>query len=117
MSGLPAGAMPQPSPEEEHSLLQRMQAGDVEAFTALFRRYSVKVSRQAMHLLSNESEAEEVLQEVFLTVYEKASTFRGDAAFSTWLYRLTANAALSRLRYRKRLSEVSMDDSLPSFRE
>jgi RNA polymerase sigma-70 factor (ECF subfamily) len=117
MSVLPAGALPQPSPEEEHSLLQRMQAGDVEAFTALFRRYSVKVSRQAMHLLGNESEAEEVLQEVFLTVYEKALTFRGDAAFSTWLYRLTANAALSRLRDRKRLSEVSMDDYLPSFRE
>jgi RNA polymerase sigma-70 factor (ECF subfamily) len=57
------------------------------------------------------------LQEVFLTVYEKAHTFRGDAAFSTWLYRLTANAALNRLRYQKRHPEVSMDHYLPSFRE
>lgn len=117
MSVVPTEATPQPSPEDEHSLLQRLQAGDAEAFAVLFKRYSVRVSRQAMHLLGNEAEAEEVLQEVFLIVYEKAHTFRGDAIFSTWLYRLTANATLSRLRYRKRHPEVSMDDYLPSFRE
>jgi RNA polymerase sigma-70 factor (ECF subfamily) len=69
-----------------------------------------------MHLLGNAAEAEEVVQEVFLTLYEKANTFRGAAALSTWLYRLTANAALSRLRRHKRRPEVSMDDYLPQFR-
>ena len=54
---------------------------------------------------------------MFLTLYEKASTFRGDAALTTWLYRLTANAALGRLRHRKRHPEVSMDDYLPQFRD
>jgi len=97
-------------------LIERLQAGDAEAFTVLFKRYSARVARQAMNLLGNEAETEEVVQEVFLTLYEKANTFRGAAALSTWLYRLTANAALSRLRRRKRRPEVSMDDYLPQFR-
>jgi RNA polymerase sigma-70 factor (ECF subfamily) len=57
------------------------------------------------------------MQEVFLTFYEKAKAFRGDSTLSTWLYRLTANAALSRLRRRKRRPEVLLDDYLPSFRD
>jgi RNA polymerase sigma-70 factor (ECF subfamily) len=91
--------------------------GDTEAFEVLFRRYNARVYRQAANLLDNEAEAEEVMQEVFLTLYEKAHTFRGDAAFSTWLYRLTANAALSRLRRRTRRQEVSIDDYLPRFQD
>jgi RNA polymerase sigma-70 factor (ECF subfamily) len=102
---------------DEHVLIERLQAGDAAAFEALFRRYGAAVSRQAMTLLGNEAEAEEVMQDVFLTLYEKAHTFRGDAALSTWLYRLTANAALSRLRRRKRRPEVALDDYLPQFRD
>src|SRR5262249_33598986 len=70
----------------------------------------------ATRLLGNAAEGEEVVQEVFLAVYEKAHTFRGEAAFSTWLFRLTTNAALSRLRRRKRSKEVAMEDYLPQFR-
>jgi RNA polymerase sigma-70 factor (ECF subfamily) len=105
----------QSSHAEEHLLIERLRAGDAEAFAVLFRRYAARVSRQALNLLGNEAEAEEVVQEVFLTLYEKAHTFRGEAALSTWLYRLTANAALSRLRRRKRSPEVAMDDYLPQF--
>jgi len=99
----------------DRALMQRLQAGDRTAFDALFRQYVSKVFRQASHFLGNPAEAEEVVQEVFVTVYEKASTFRGEAAFTTWLYRLTANAALSRLRRRKRSREVAMEDYLPKF--
>lgn len=106
-----------PSDTTDHRLVQRVQAGDTEAFELLFKRYNVRVYHQAMHLLNNEAEAEEIMQEVFLTLYEKAHTFRAEAAFSTWLYRLTANAALSRLRRRKRRPEVSMEEHLPRFRE
>jgi RNA polymerase sigma-70 factor, ECF subfamily len=105
------------SRHDDQWLIEQLQAGDTEAFEVLFKRYAARVSRQAMHLLGNEAEAEEVTQEVFLTLYEKASTFRGDAALTTWLYRLTANAALGRLRHRKRHPEVSMDDYLPQFRD
>jgi RNA polymerase sigma-70 factor (ECF subfamily) len=103
--------------EDEALLVRRIQRGDAEAFAVLFQRYSVKVARQAMNLLGNEAEAEEVVQEVFLTLFEKAQTFRGEAALSTWLYRLTANAALSRLRLRRRRPEVAIDDYLPRFQE
>jgi RNA polymerase sigma-70 factor, ECF subfamily len=94
-----------------------VKGGDHEAFEALFQRYFSTVSRQAIRLTGNREEAEEVVQEVFLTVYEKAKTFRGASAFSTWLYRVTANAALSRLRRRKKGEELPLDDYLPSFRE
>jgi len=99
----------------EQELVQRLQAGDAETFDALFRQYFQKIFRQATHLLGNAAEAEEVVQEVFLAVYEKAHTFRGEAAFTTWLYRLTTNAAFSRLRRRKRSHEVAIEDYLPQF--
>lgn len=102
---------------DERSLLLGIQAGDANAFAVLFQRYGSRVYRQAIHLLNNEAEAEEIIQEVFLTVYEKANTFRGESAFSTWLYRLTTNAALGRLRHRRRHPEVVIEDYLPSFQD
>jgi len=99
----------------EQELVQRLQARDAETFDALFRQYFQKVFRQATHLLGNAAEAEEVVQEVFLAVYEKAHAFRGEAAFTTWLYRLTANVAFSRLRRRQRSHEVAIEDYLPRF--
>jgi RNA polymerase sigma-70 factor (ECF subfamily) len=107
----------QQADEEDRRLVERVKTGDHEAFEQLFQRYFSVVSRQAIRLAGNREEAEEVVQEVFLTVYEKAHTFRGAAAFSTWLYRVTANAALSRLRRRKKGEDLSLDDYLPSFRE
>lgn len=101
----------------ERELVRRVQEGDAEAFEVLFRQYGTRIGRQALNLLGNEAEAEEVVQEVFLTFYEKAKTFRGDAALATWLYRLTANAALNRLRRRKRRPEVSLDEFFPRFRD
>src|SRR6266702_478742 len=98
-------------------LITRLRAGEAEAFETLFRQFFARVYRQALHLLSTAAEAEEVVQEVFLTVYEKANTFRGESAFTTWLYRLTVNAALSRLRRRNRRQEIALDDYLPQFRE
>ncbi|MGQ4808093.1 RNA polymerase sigma-H factor [Candidatus Entotheonellaceae bacterium PAL068K] len=110
--------MQEPQPDiTDYRLIQRVQAGDTEAFEILFTRYNVRIYGQAVHLLDNEAEAEEVMQEVFLTLYEKARTFRGDAALSTWLYRVTANATLSRLRRRTQRQEISMDDYRPQFQD
>jgi RNA polymerase sigma-70 factor (ECF subfamily) len=103
--------------DEEQVLIQRVKAGDYEAFEVIFRRYVAKVHRQAFKLIGNEAETEEVVQEVFLAVYEKVKTFRGESAFSTWLYRLTTNVALSRLRKRRRSKEVLLDDYLPRYQE
>ncbi len=101
----------------ERALVQRLQAGDAEAFDTLFRQHFPKVYRQAVHLVGTVLEAEEVAQEVFLAVYEKAHTFRGASSFTTWLYRLTVNAALSRLRRRTCRKEIALDGYLPQFRE
>lgn len=105
---------PQTEPTDQE-LVQRLQAKDAGAFDMLFRRHPPKVFRQATNLLGTTGEAEEVVQEVFLAVYEKAHTFRGEAAFTTWLFRLTSNAALSRLRRHQRRKEVAMEEYLPQF--
>jgi RNA polymerase sigma-70 factor (ECF subfamily) len=103
--------------KEEPALIERVKTGDSDAFEALFRRYGTKVYGQAFNITGNAADAEEVVQEVFLTVYQKVKTFRGDSAFSTWLYRLTFNAALSRLRRQKKRETVSIEDYLPRFAE
>jgi RNA polymerase sigma-70 factor (ECF subfamily) len=100
---------------EDRALVERLKTGEEQALEALYHRYSARVYRQASILLGNEAEAEEITQEVFLTLYTKAKTFRGEAAFSTWLYRLTLNAALTRLRRRKKAQEVSYEDYLPRY--
>jgi RNA polymerase sigma-70 factor (ECF subfamily) len=103
--------------DEESRLIARVKAGDHEAFDALFQRHFPTLYRQAVRLVGAEAEAEEVVQEVFLTIYEKAQTFRREVAFATWLYRITMNAALSKLRRRKRAEELPLDDYVPRFRE
>jgi RNA polymerase sigma-70 factor, ECF subfamily len=112
-----SGVRKQRSDDEDRLLIEQVKAGDHDAFDVLFQRYFSTVYRQAIRLAGNREEAEEVVQEVFLTIYEKAHTFRGAAAFSTWLYRITANAALTKLRRRKKGEELSLDEYLPSFRE
>jgi len=114
-----AGAVP-PAPAmsgdaEDRALVERLKTGEAQALEALYHRYSARVYRQTSILLGNEAEAEEITQEVFLTLYTKAKTFRGEAAFSTWLYRLTLNAALTRLRRRKKGQEVPYEDYLPRY--
>ena len=101
----------------EPTLVERLKAGDSDAFDAIFRRYVNQVYRRALRLLGNEADAEDVVQEVFLTVHRKIKTFRGQSEFSTWLYRLTVNAALGKLRQRKRSKEVLYDDYLPKFQK
>ena len=83
---------------EEQSLLQQVQRGNDEAFEVLFIRYRHRVCKHAMALLHNETEAEDIMQDVFTTLYDKSNSFRGEAAVSTWLHRVTVNAALSRRR-------------------
>jgi RNA polymerase sigma-70 factor, ECF subfamily len=101
----------------KESLVDRLKGGDTDAFDVIFRQYANQVYRRALRLLGNEADAEDVVQEVFLTVHRKIRTFRGQSEFSTWLYRLTVNAALGKLRRQKRSKEVLYDDYLPKFQE
>ncbi|MGH7848525.1 MAG: RNA polymerase sigma factor [Candidatus Binatia bacterium] len=101
--------------EDENALIRSIGDGDERAFEKLFHLYSKKTFQMAYRLLGNQHEAEEAVQEVFLTIFQKAKTFRGDSQFSTWLYRLAVNAALSRIRKQKRRKEISYGDFLPQF--
>jgi RNA polymerase sigma-70 factor, ECF subfamily len=79
-------------------LLTRLQAGDERALGDLADAYSSRIYQLAFRYLRNKEDAEEVTQDVLYKVYRKAGAFRGDAALSSWIYRITFNAAMSRLR-------------------
>ena len=91
-------------------LVVRLKGGDEEAFAGLLRRNQGKVYRLAMNLTRNAQDAEEVTQDVFLTVARKIGAFDGRAAFSTWLYRVATNAALMKLRRRRGEPHLSLDE-------
>jgi len=99
-------------------LITRLKAGDEEALAALFERHSGKLYNVALRILGGDtSDAEEVIQDVFLTAFRKANMFQGHSQFSTWLYRLTVNAALGRIRRSKKNKEVAYEEFLPKFQD
>src|SRR5437773_428893 len=79
-------------------LLSRLQAGDETALGDLADTYGTKIYQLAFRYLRNKEDAEEVTQDVLFKVYRKVGAFRGDSALSSWIYRITFNAAMSRLR-------------------
>src|ERR1700675_1840543 len=83
---------------KDTDLLERLKCGDEGALTDLADAYSSKIYQLAFRYLRNKEDAEEVTQDVLFKVYRKVATFRGDAALSSWIYRITFNAAMSRLR-------------------
>ena len=83
---------------KDTELLLRLQAGDHRAVADLADAYGTKIYQLAFRYLRNKEDAEEVMQDVLYKVYRKVGNFRGDAALSSWIYRITFNAAMSRLR-------------------
>ena len=84
----------------EASLLERCRAGDDQAFEELYRKYSSRVYSLAVRFIGSRSEAEDLLQEIFLLVYRRLATFRGDAAVSTWIHRIAVNRCVDYVRSR-----------------
>ncbi len=85
------------------------QQGDAEAFEIIYHQHCRRVYALCLRMLRDPGEAEDLVQEVFIQLFRKIHTFRGESAFSTWLHRLTANLALMRLR-RKKLTSTSLND-------
>jgi RNA polymerase sigma-70 factor (ECF subfamily) len=100
---------------DDHALLARAAAGDTDALEQLMSRHSARVYRLAHGICRNAADAEEVVQDVFLQMVRKGSTFEGRAALGTWLYRVTTNTALNKRRGRRHQVETSLDDLLPTF--
>src|SRR5262250_1107655 len=82
--------------------IERVLAGDRDAYRALVDRHSRNVHRLAYRLTGNAHDAEDVVQEAFLRAYQKLQQFEARANFGTWVYRIAANYAIDRLRQRKK---------------
>jgi len=93
----------------EFELIKRAQRGDGEAFARLYETHKSRVYGICLRITRERAEAEDCAQEAFLQCFQKLSTFRGDSALSTWLYRLTVNVVLMRLRSDNRSKPVSLD--------
>lgn len=83
----------------ERMLLRRLQRGDPRAFRELVRRHQDRVYSMSLRMLGDHHEAEDVAQEVFVAVHRHLPRFRGDCKLSTWVYRVTKNQCLNRLKY------------------
>jgi RNA polymerase sigma-70 factor (ECF subfamily) len=99
---------------QERQLIARLQAGDDTAVQELADRYRSRIFQLAMRYMKNREDAEEVTQDVLLKVYRKVNAFRGDAQLSSWIYRITFNTAMSRLRSTRlaRAAEQERDRAL-----
>jgi RNA polymerase sigma-70 factor (ECF subfamily) len=96
----------------EALLLEGLRAQDPAAFRELVELNSANVYNVALKILGDQLEAEDVLQETFLSAFRAMDRFEGKSKLSTWLYRIATNASLMRLRKRGRLSTYSLDDAL-----
>jgi RNA polymerase sigma-70 factor, ECF subfamily len=85
--------------------------GDAAAFETLYQLYARRVYALCLRMLRDPSEAKDALQDAFLQLFRRVQTFRGESAFSTWLYRLTFNVVLMRLR-RKKANMISLDEMM-----
>jgi len=96
---------------DEVLVMSFLEDQDEEAFNEIVNRYADKIYRLALRITRSHSDAEEILQEVFIILIEKLDTFHGGSKFSTWLYRVAANASYLRLRSEKKYkNNVSFED-------
>jgi RNA polymerase sigma-70 factor, ECF subfamily len=110
IGGKPSASLDIPPDADDTSFLLAAQGGNIAAFEVLIRRYDRKIFRIAHHITNNREDAEDVVQEAFLSAFQGLAQFRGDAQFSTWLTRIGVNKALVKLRKRRTIREVSIDE-------
>jgi RNA polymerase sigma-70 factor (ECF subfamily) len=99
---------------DDLALVERVRRGDLGAFEELYRAHAGRLYSVACRMLGNQTDAEDLLQDIFLTAHRKLDSFRGDSALGTWLYRLATNLCLDHLRSRaartNQLSDALDDD-------
>ena len=101
------------SVKTDNQLINEFRKGDTASFEELISRYSDKAYSLAARMCRNSEDAEEVLQDVFTTVYRKLKDFEGKSSFSSWLYRITVNASLMKLRKNRQNRSILLEDALP----
>ena len=112
----PAGGSVPRSALSDEQLIPYLKAGDNAAYEEILRRYQTKIFSLARGLTRNEQDAQDVLQEACLSVFRNIARFKGESSLSTWVYRITVNAALMKVRGRKKDEKsVSIDEYMPRF--
>ncbi|TMA07374.1 MAG: sigma-70 family RNA polymerase sigma factor [Deltaproteobacteria bacterium] len=99
-----------PSPDPDRELVQKARDGDRSAFNQLILKYRNRVMGIATRMIGDQTEAEDLAQDVFVKVFHGLEDFQGDALFSTWLYRITTNSCLNQRK--KRSLRTRMHESL-----
>jgi RNA polymerase sigma-70 factor (ECF subfamily) len=108
--------MPETGPRDE-DLVRRYLSGDRGAFAALVERHERRVYNLALRMTGRDEDARDAAQDAFLTALRKLSSFRGDAAFTTWMHRVTVNACYDLLRKRQRQPMLELGDEDRGRRE
>ena len=96
--------------ETDLELVRKAAGGDAAAFESLYHRHNRRVYSLCLRMLGNPAEAEDVTQDVFVQLFRKSGSFRGDSAFTTWLHRMTVNQVLMRFRKKGVKLESTSDD-------
>ena len=112
---LDLSASPVAGADDDMPLVERTRAGDTAALETLMERHASAVYRLVRGITRNTADAEEVVQDVFLTVFRKIQRFEGRSAVRTWIYRIAVNTALNKRRGKRRDVEVPIEDWLPTF--
>jgi RNA polymerase sigma-70 factor, ECF subfamily len=102
--------------EADSAILGRLRTGDAAALEVLMSRYASRAYRLAFGITRNQADAEEVVQDVFLSIFRKHESFEGRASLGSWIYRIVANAALNKRRGKRAEVETSLDQMLPTFK-
>jgi len=102
-------------PTADSALLDRLRRGDTDAFDALVREHGGHLLAVARRLLRHEEDARDAVQDAFLLAFRGLPAFAGRCRLSTWLHRITVNAALMKLRTKSRKPEAQIDDLLPEY--
>ncbi len=107
--------MPSEDKEHEEQLVREFQAGNLEVFEEIASIFQRQIYSLAFNLTRNQMDAEDVAQDVLLTLYRKIHTFQGKSAFSSWVYRITLNASYMKLRSKKKDKFVPIEETFPAF--
>jgi RNA polymerase sigma-70 factor, ECF subfamily len=95
---------------DDHDLVQQAQAGNLRAYDALMHRYQERVYATVYHMTGNHEDANDLTQETFIKAYQAIKSFKGDAGFYTWLYRIAVNKTLNFLKQRRTRNQLSLND-------
>ena len=101
---------------DEQALLGGLRSGDSQAYEEVTERFAPQIYRLAYGITQDSMDAQDITQDVMLTIFRRVDEFEGRSSIQTWLYRIAVNASLDRVRSRQRRQEtVSIDEYLPSF--